>query len=191
MQTSGTCGELTKGTHKPFPSAALSYEGTTRHHKRENTQRLPRTGRPTGKTNAATEETKRLKGFSVSATGTTGSQKKRRQGHNESEPHCTDSAAHFRWGTRTRTRKDRTRICSVTITPYPNRSVTSVVTGAKVGIFFLTAKLYPHFFSKNDRHQAFSHPHYIKKPAHDGNSLCAGTSEGAREAGLRQKRKAR
>ena len=24
------------------------------------------------------------------------------------------------WGTRTRTRKGRTRICSVTITPYPN-----------------------------------------------------------------------
>ena len=26
----------------------------------------------------------------------------------------------FRWDTRTRTRKGRTRICSVTITPYPN-----------------------------------------------------------------------
>ena len=26
----------------------------------------------------------------------------------------------FCWGTRTRTRKGRTRICSVTITPYPN-----------------------------------------------------------------------
>ena len=24
------------------------------------------------------------------------------------------------WGTRTRTKNDRTRICSVTITPYPN-----------------------------------------------------------------------
>ena len=32
-----------------------------------------------------------------------------------SDSHC--------WGTRTRTRKGRTRICSVTITPYPNLSI--------------------------------------------------------------------
>ena len=31
----------------------------------------------------------------------------------------------FGWGTRTRTRKGRTRICSVTITPYPKMFVAS------------------------------------------------------------------
>ena len=30
------------------------------------------------------------------------------------------NASPFCWGTRTRTKNDRTRICSVTITPYPN-----------------------------------------------------------------------
>ena len=42
------------------------------------------------------------------------------------------------WDTRTRTKNDRTRICSVTITPYPNFIVAtrSLIASAKVLIIF-------------------------------------------------------
>ena len=46
----------------------------------------------------------------------------------------------FGWGTRTRTRKGRTRICSVTITPYPKKAHTSFKNGAKVRLFLELAK---------------------------------------------------
>ena len=56
------------------------------------------------------------------------------------------------WDTRTRTRNDRTRICSVTITPYPNIIATS--TGwflnceCKGTTFFWITKIFRHFFLK-------------------------------------------
>ena len=49
------------------------------------------------------------------------------------------------WGTRTRTRKGRTRICSVTITPYPNASLVLQIAGAKLVLF---SEL-PNFFTWN------------------------------------------
>ena len=56
------------------------------------------------------------------------------------------------WGTRTRTRKGRTRICSVTITPYPK--LFSLATdlclncGCKGTTFSATAKTFWYFFLK-------------------------------------------
>ena len=64
------------------------------------------------------------------------------------------------WDTRTRTRNDRTRICSVTITPYPivfsNRHC--LIASAKVRTFFFPPKLFPTFFclfSKKASENAF------------------------------------
>ena len=48
----------------------------------------------------------------------------------------------FSWGTRTRTKNDRTRICSVTITPYPNESLQFSFAGAKVLLFLELPKLF-------------------------------------------------
>ena len=48
----------------------------------------------------------------------------------------------FSWGTRTRTKNDRTRICSVTITPYPNKSLQFSFAGAKVLLFLELPKLF-------------------------------------------------
>ena len=55
---------------------------------------------------------------------------------------------HFCWGTRTRTKNDRTRICSVTITPYPNESLQFSFAGAKVLLFLELPKLFGEKFSK-------------------------------------------
>ncbi len=44
------------------------------------------------------------------------------------------------WDTRTRTKNDRTRICSVTITPYPNDAAIILIASAKVRRFFETSK---------------------------------------------------
>ena len=55
----------------------------------------------------------------------------------------------FRWDTRTRTKNDRTRICSVTITPYPNiskRDVLFSIASAKVLVFFEPTKFFGTFF---------------------------------------------
>ena len=51
------------------------------------------------------------------------------------------------WGTRTRTKNDRTRICSVTITPYPNHFAINLLlfAAAKVAVFCEQAKE-KHFF---------------------------------------------
>ena len=46
------------------------------------------------------------------------------------------------WGTRTRTKNDRTRICSVTITPYPN----VLICGCKGTAFFGMRKNFNYFF---------------------------------------------
>ena len=57
------------------------------------------------------------------------------------------------WDTRTRTRNDRTRICSVTITPYPNiiaiSSILFLNCGCKGTTFFWITKIFRHFFLKN------------------------------------------
>ena len=57
-----------------------------------------------------------------------------------------------RWDTRTRTKNDRTRICSVTITPYPTLSIASSgklpICVCKVSTFLKTIKTFKHFFSK-------------------------------------------
>ena len=53
------------------------------------------------------------------------------------------------WDTRTRTRNDRTRICSVTITPYPNiskRDILFSIASAKVLVFFEPTKFFGTFF---------------------------------------------
>ena len=53
------------------------------------------------------------------------------------------------WDTRIRTRNDRTRICSVTITPYPNKLCSSIYccfACAKVRIFFEPTTFFPTFF---------------------------------------------
>ena len=56
----------------------------------------------------------------------------------------------FGWGTRTRTRKGRTRICSVTITPCPKqkglRKRRFANTAAKVGLLFFRTNFLPSFF---------------------------------------------
>ena len=55
----------------------------------------------------------------------------------------------FGWDTRTRTRNDRTRICSVTITPYPIVVTTIIlIASAKVAIFSVPAKQIVRFFIK-------------------------------------------
>ena len=57
------------------------------------------------------------------------------------------------WGTRTRTKNDRTRICSVTITPYPNLFS---IAGAKVLLFSECAKILATFFASNVKFVSFS-----------------------------------
>ena len=55
------------------------------------------------------------------------------------------------WGTRTRTRKGRTRICSVTITPYPNALVAHRMSfpncGCKGTEFFSFHQIFSQLFS--------------------------------------------
>ena len=62
------------------------------------------------------------------------------------------------WDTRTRTKNDRTRICSVTITPYPNinfaiKQTTSLsfrlIADAKLQRIFVTAKKIAKKIKKN------------------------------------------
>ena len=59
----------------------------------------------------------------------------------------------FCWDTRTRTRKNRTRICCVTITPYPNVNPhplgSSCFYECKGTTFLPTAKTFPDFFYQN------------------------------------------
>ena len=56
------------------------------------------------------------------------------------------------WDTRTRTRNDRTRICSVTITPYPIDLTTHFrIASAKLALFLDLPKLLPTFFMKRDK----------------------------------------
>ena len=65
---------------------------------------------------------------------------------------CNPLAASFCWDTRTRTRNDRTRICSVTITPYPNFMSAIVLfpdCDCKGTHFFLTDNIFTDFFLKN------------------------------------------
>ena len=56
------------------------------------------------------------------------------------------------WDTRIRTRNDRTRICSVTITPYPNVFLLLqchfLIASAKVTLFSEPTKFFSTFFSK-------------------------------------------
>ena len=54
------------------------------------------------------------------------------------------------WDTRTRTKNDRTRICSVTITPYPNIIVAtrSLIASAKVRIKNEMQAFFEFFFNK-------------------------------------------
>ena len=52
----------------------------------------------------------------------------------------------FRWDTRTRTKNDRTRICSVTITPYPNTFALFYNCKCKGNNFFAKCKNYDCFF---------------------------------------------
>ena len=57
------------------------------------------------------------------------------------------------WDTRIRTRNDRTRICSVTITPYPNVFLLLqcyfLIASAKVILFSEPTKFFSTFLSKN------------------------------------------
>ena len=56
------------------------------------------------------------------------------------------------WDTRTRTWKNRTRICCVTITPYPNFPLSNhcfCFDAAKVRLFLKPAILFPTFFQEN------------------------------------------
>ena len=57
------------------------------------------------------------------------------------------------WDTRIRTRNDRTRICSVTITPYPNvflfLQCYFLIASAKVILFSEPTKFFSTFLSKN------------------------------------------
>lgn len=49
------------------------------------------------------------------------------------KPNCLkNNLTYLCWDTRTRTRNDRTRICSVTITPYPNVVCNSVIIRLRV-----------------------------------------------------------
>lgn len=59
-------------------------------------------------------------------------------------------AFYLRWDTRTRTKNDRTRICSVTITPYPNVFTTRLQPHCvcKVTAFFRFSKINWEFFHK-------------------------------------------
>ena len=56
------------------------------------------------------------------------------------------------WDTRIRTRNDRTRICSVTITPYPNVFLLLqchfLIASAKVTLFSEPTKFFSTFLSK-------------------------------------------
>ena len=68
----------------------------------------------------------------------------------------TTQQLQFCWGTRTRTRKGRTRICSVTITPYPNRffrvpSTPAQICGCKGTTFFVISKENRDFFIKKSK----------------------------------------
>ena len=56
------------------------------------------------------------------------------------------------WDTRIRTWNDRTRICSVTITPYPIDLTTHFrIASAKLALFLELPKLLPTFFMKRDK----------------------------------------
>ena len=69
------------------------------------------------------------------------------------------------WDTRTRTRKGRTRICSVTITPYPNflyervddKTNTHLFSSAKLLHFYESAKFFLCFFWKKRKKSLFWH----------------------------------
>ena len=72
------------------------------------------------------------------------------------------------WDTRIRTRNDRTRICSVTITPYPNVFLLLqcyfLIASAKVILFSEPTKFFSTFLSKNViffHFYAFSIPKYV------------------------------
>ncbi len=63
---------------------------------------------------------------------------------------CVETSLLSGWGTRIRTRKGRTRICSVTITPYPKTlSAIDLLSnaGAKVVTFPQKTKFFLSFFS--------------------------------------------
>lgn len=71
----------------------------------------------------------------------------------EKKPRFKRISVFLCWGIRTRTRKGRTRICSVTITPYPNFVVLLSalqlcfsIASAKVRSFFETTKFFADFF---------------------------------------------
>lgn len=72
------------------------------------------------------------------------------------------------WDTRTRTRNDRTRICSVTITPYPIHFTTHFrIASAKLALFLELPKLLPTFFMKRDKNilkGSFSSQNSSNKP---------------------------
>ena len=64
------------------------------------------------------------------------------------------------WDTRTRTRNDRTRICSVTITPYPNIIATSNILLSQLRVqrynIFLNHQNFSALFSKKSQFFLFS-----------------------------------
>ena len=77
----------------------------------------------------------------------------------------TSSVCIIGWDTRTRTKNGRTRICSVTITPYPNdfmQEIQSRITviffaSAKLLHLFETAKFLPRFFKEIITERYFWH----------------------------------
>ena len=79
----------------------------------------------------------------------------------------------FRWDTRTRTRKGRTRICSVTITPYPivqPRSKWFVSQlRCKGNNIFWNLQIFSHFFLKKNHFSSFHLIYLIKKHKNMGN----------------------
>ena len=64
-----------------------------------------------------------------------------RPGHKKNASVYSTTCGFMSWGTRTRTKNDRTRICSVTITPYPNNVEHFSNAGAKVLLFYKLPKL--------------------------------------------------
>ena len=77
------------------------------------------------------------------------------------------------WDTRTRTRNDRTRICSVTITPYPNDLTTHFrIASAKLVLFLELPKFLSTFFIKSDKNILKTDSHSLKCPnKSNGNKL--------------------
>ena len=83
--------------------------------------------------------------------------------HGKGEKHkkkrCPKEHLFFCWGTRTRTRKGRTRICSVTITPYPKLDICfSALTELRVQryYFFSNRQNFFELFYKNSQKNHFS-----------------------------------